>query len=67
MNHFGDGGGGNDHTILSRGDMPFIYTVNLPITIITSPTGGRSRHSHGCFGSDMCFILYIATKKYYVK
>jgi hypothetical protein len=41
MNHFGDGGGGNDHTILSRGDMPFIYTVNLPITIDYIPYGRK--------------------------
>ena len=28
MNHFGDGGGGNDHTLLIRGDMLSICTVD---------------------------------------
>ena len=30
MNHFGDGGGRNDHTLLIRGDMLLIYTVDAP-------------------------------------
>jgi len=30
LNHFGDGFGGNDHTLLIRGDMLFIYTVDAP-------------------------------------
>ena len=30
MNHFGDGGGGNDHTIMNRVDMTFEYTVDAP-------------------------------------
>ena len=28
MNHFGNGGGGNDHTLLIRGDMLSICTVD---------------------------------------
>jgi len=27
MNPFPDGGGGNDHILLTRGDVPPIYTV----------------------------------------
>ena len=30
MNHFGDGGGRNDHTLLIRGDVLFIHTVDAP-------------------------------------
>ena len=30
INHFDDGGGRNDHTLLIRGDMLFIYTVDAP-------------------------------------
>ena len=37
MNHFGDGVGGNDHTLLIRGDMLFIYTVDAPIAIDCIP------------------------------
>ena len=67
MNHFGNGGGGNYHTLLIRGDMLFVNTVD-------EPYNNRLHHlravvvgdGHGCFGSVCCFIVH-SSKKYYVK
>ena len=55
MNHFDDGGERNDHTLLIRGDMLFIYTVDAPYNNRLHPSRADSGDGHGCFGSDMLF------------
>ena len=49
MNHFGDGFGGNDHTLLIRGDMLFIYTVDAPYNNRLYPLRAVVGDGHGCF------------------
>ena len=55
MNHFDDGSGRNDHTLLIRGDMLFIYTVDAPYNNRLHPLRAVIGDGHGCFGSDMLF------------
>ena len=67
MNHFGDGGGGNDHTLLIRGDMLFIYTVDAPYNNRLHPSRADSRRRPWLLWFGYVVLSYIATKMYYVK
>ena len=53
LNHFGDGFGGNDHTLLIRGDMLFIYTVDAPYNNRLYPLRAVVGDGHGCFVSTL--------------
>jgi len=53
MNHFGDGGGRNDHTLLIRGDMLSICTVDALYNNRLHPLRAVVGDGHGCFVSTL--------------
>ena len=57
MNHFGDGGGGNDHALLIRGDMLSICTVDALYNNRLHPLRAVVGDGHGCFVSTRLLLI----------